>query len=87
LSSSRRTRDRTNISPILVCRSLGVGLGQEVVLKQLPRTHIFVKEKASWFEVPNREERLVEHEVEFQTKIDTFLSKYKREKKGNITVT
>jgi hypothetical protein len=56
------------------------------VLKQLPRTHIFVKEKASWFEVPNREERQVEHEKEFQTKIDTFLkSKGKGEKKGNVT--
>jgi hypothetical protein len=29
---------------------------QGEVLKQLPRTHIFVKEKASWFKVPNREE-------------------------------
>jgi hypothetical protein len=43
-------------------------------LEQLPRTHIFVKEKASWFEVPDGEERRVEHEKEFQTKIDTFLN-------------
>jgi hypothetical protein len=48
--------------------------------------HIFVKEKASWFEVPDGEERRVEHEKEFQTKIDMFLkSKDKGGKKGNVT--
>ena len=49
---------------------------------QLPRIYIFVKEKASQFEVPDKEERLVEYEEEFQTKIDMFLNKDKREKKG-----
>jgi hypothetical protein len=61
---------------------------QGKVLKQLPRTHIFVKEKASWFEVPDGEERRVEHEKEFQTKIDMFLkSKDKGGKKGNVAAT
>jgi hypothetical protein len=38
---------------------------QREVLEQLPRTYIFVKEKASWFKVPDKEERQVEHEKEF----------------------
>jgi hypothetical protein len=38
---------------------------QREVLKQLPRTHIFVKEKASWFKVPNRDETRVEHKKKF----------------------
>jgi hypothetical protein len=38
---------------------------QKEVLEQLPRTHIFVKEKASWFKVLDKEERQVEHKKEF----------------------
>ena len=61
---------------------------QGEVLKQLPKTHIFVKEKASWFEVPNKEEKQVEHKKEFQTKINMFLkSKDKGGKKGNVITT
>jgi hypothetical protein len=72
-------------------KGIGICIGsidfvQGEVLKQLPRIYIFVKEKASWFEVPDREERQVEYKKEFQTKIDIFLkSKDKGEKKGNVT--
>jgi hypothetical protein len=68
-------------------KGIGICIGsidfvQGKVLKQLPRTHIFVKEKASWFEVPNRKETWVEHKKKFQTK-----SKDKGKKKGNVTAT
>ena len=37
--------------------------------------HIFVGEKAAWFEVPEGEERFVEHEEGFQRRIDAFWKK------------
>jgi hypothetical protein len=53
-------------------------------LKLLRRKHIFVGEKASWFEVPEGEERFVGHEEGFQRRIDGFLKTKGEEEKEKI---